>query len=202
MKRLFPPLQYLNIPNTVTSLAIIIGLICLVLIANGFTRLPVILFVLLFILDFSDGVIARRFKQITPIGKEMDSLADAINFCVLPAVFSWALGMRSIIEIVILCAYVLSGIWRLAFYNVHGLSGEDNEDPTFAGLPSTYAAAYFLVTVCLILVLELDIHLITSIYLSVASVLMISSLPVRKKGFILPVTTISVFVSVILFLIL
>ena len=199
MKRLFPPLQYLNIPNAMTSLAIVLGITCLVLLANGFTRLPAALFILVFMLDFFDGVAARRLKQTSPLGGDLDSLADALNFVAIPAIVGWSLGMRSVFEIGILCLYVLAGIWRLAFYNVHGLDDEEQGNPTFTGLPTTYAAAYFVVAVCLSQTLNLGIHWIGSIYLGVSALFMISALPVRKKGLILPVTTISVVGSVLLY---
>jgi CDP-diacylglycerol--serine O-phosphatidyltransferase len=81
------------IPNTLTLLNLLSG--CLG-IAFAFTgRYQEVLYCLAFslIMDFLDGTAARAFKAQSPIGKELDSLSDAVSFGVMPAalLFQFAL---------------------------------------------------------------------------------------------------------------
>jgi CDP-diacylglycerol--serine O-phosphatidyltransferase len=89
MKRAFPPLQYLNAPNLMSSAAVVVSVTCLSLLANGYVRLPAALFLVALGLDYLDGTVARRLGQSTPLGRELDSLADLLNFCASPALVGW-----------------------------------------------------------------------------------------------------------------
>ena len=199
MKTLLPPFRYLNIPNVMTSLSVAMGGICLGLLSVGNERLAAALFLLVFTLDFSDGIVARKLNQETEIGLQMDSLADLINFCVIPSLVGWMMGMQSIPEILFLIAYVLAGLWRLAFFNVHGLESAPEGSPSFIGLPTTYAACYFLVIVIISRLFSISFEWLGPLFFSAASVLMVCALKIRKKGILLPVTIVMTVGSVILF---
>ncbi|KAI8983134.1 hypothetical protein BDB01DRAFT_843394 [Pilobolus umbonatus] len=67
--------------------------------------------------DFLDGRIARWRKSISLLGQELDSLADLITFGLAPVVFGYTIGMRTLLDIVILTYFVVCGIARLARYN-------------------------------------------------------------------------------------
>ena len=73
------------IPNTITS----IGLLCgLVGVYFSFTRRPDLAFYLMLaaaVCDFLDGFAARLLHAYSLTGKELDSLADLVSFGVLPA---------------------------------------------------------------------------------------------------------------------
>ena len=43
------------------------------------------LFYLCLILDFLDGFFARKFNVVSEFGKQLDSFADFISFCILPS---------------------------------------------------------------------------------------------------------------------
>lgn len=89
------------------------------------------------ILDFMDGRIARwRFKS-SPLGADLDSLADVISFGMAPAALGFAVGMRGGLDIVVLLYFVACGISRLARFNV---TAEELSDGTgkvkyFEGTP-------------------------------------------------------------------
>lgn len=76
------------------------------------------LVVLAFALDIADGKIARRRDQHSPFGRELDSLADIVSFGVAPATLAYALGMRGLLDALVLVYFVACGISRLARYNV------------------------------------------------------------------------------------
>jgi CDP-diacylglycerol--serine O-phosphatidyltransferase len=70
------------------------------------------------VLDFLDGRIARwRFKK-SPLGADLDSLADVISFGMAPAALAFAVGMRGGLDVAALLYFVACGISRLARFNV------------------------------------------------------------------------------------
>ena len=70
------------------------------------------------ILDIADGKVARRQRQQSPFGQELDSLADIVSFGVAPAALAYGLGMRGALDAIVLIYFVACGISRLARYNV------------------------------------------------------------------------------------
>ena len=70
------------------------------------------------VFDVLDGRIARwRHKQ-SPMGRELDSLADVISFGVAPAAIAYAVGLDTVLDQAVLVYFVLCGLSRLARYNV------------------------------------------------------------------------------------
>lgn len=78
-----------------------------------FVLLPLALFC-----DILDGFVARRLVRHSPLGADLDSLADIVSFGVAPAVLGYALGLRGLWDALILIYFVLCGIGRLARFNV------------------------------------------------------------------------------------
>jgi CDP-diacylglycerol--serine O-phosphatidyltransferase len=89
------------------------------------------------ILDIADGRVARRQKDPSPFGQELDSLADIVSFGVAPAALAYCLGMRGAVDIVVLMYFVVCGISRLARYNVTAgeLADEAGKVKYFEGTP-------------------------------------------------------------------
>ncbi|KAI7862829.1 phosphatidylserine synthase [Spinellus fusiger] len=67
--------------------------------------------------DFFDGRVARWRNNSSLLGQELDSLADLISFGMAPAVFGYAIGMRTYLDSIVLTYFVCCGIARLARYN-------------------------------------------------------------------------------------
>lgn len=73
------------IPNTITSFNLLSGCIAVILSFNGDFK-PALLFIIAAAcFDFCDGFAARLLKAYSPLGKELDSLADMISFGLAPA---------------------------------------------------------------------------------------------------------------------
>jgi len=89
------------------------------------------------VMDTLDGRIARRRGTASPLGQELDSLADVVSFGVAPAAMAFAAGMRGGWDALCLIYFVGCGISRLARYNVTaaGLSGPSGKVTHFEGLP-------------------------------------------------------------------
>jgi phosphatidylserine synthase len=77
--------------------------------------------------DLFDGWIARKLNQVNKIGKEIDSLSDAISFVVVPGIIILSGSLLEEFPISILpkegviigiLVFIFCGITRLAWYNV------------------------------------------------------------------------------------
>jgi CDP-diacylglycerol--serine O-phosphatidyltransferase len=89
------------------------------------------------IMDVLDGRVARWRKKASPLGQELDSLADVVSFGVAPAAMAFAAGLRGGWDVLILMYFVGCGISRLARYNVTAtsLSAENRKVTHFEGFP-------------------------------------------------------------------
>lgn len=87
--------------------------------------------------DFLDGRVARWRHASSPLGAQLDSLADLVSFGVAPAVLAFALGMRGGWDGVALAFFVACGLSRLARYNVTAeeMADESGAVPYFEGTP-------------------------------------------------------------------
>ena len=102
---------------------------------------------LAFVFDVLDGRVARWRKQSSPLGRELDSLADVISFGVAPAVIAYGCGMQGLIDRVILIIFVACGVSRLARYNVTAekLSEGGDKVKYFEGTPIPTSLALVMV---------------------------------------------------------
>jgi CDP-diacylglycerol--serine O-phosphatidyltransferase len=90
------------------------------------------------VFDFLDGFVARALKVSSPIGKELDSLADVVSFGVLPAIM-----LYETIDIISSSDYLpytgflfaIFSALRLAKFNV-----DETQKDSFTGLPTPAGA--------------------------------------------------------------
>ncbi|MEF8717113.1 MAG: CDP-diacylglycerol--serine O-phosphatidyltransferase [Candidatus Accumulibacter necessarius] len=89
------------------------------------------------IFDVLDGRVARWRQMTSPMGQELDSLADIISFGVTPAVIGYALGMNGLFDRIVLAYFVACGVSRLARYNVTAQELSEGGDKVkyFEGTP-------------------------------------------------------------------
>lgn len=80
-----------QIPNFITCLNLFSGCIGIVFAFQGDFRMAAICMLLSGVFDFFDGMVARLLKVSSPIGKELDSLADVVSFGFLPGVIWYQL---------------------------------------------------------------------------------------------------------------
>lgn len=104
----------------------------------NYMRYSLVFLILSGICDMFDGKVARmckRTEEEKQIGIEIDSLADTVNFIVLPVVIMLSLGMNNIIELIIYTIFILSGISRLAYFDC--IATTDTPVKYYNGLPVT-----------------------------------------------------------------
>jgi CDP-diacylglycerol--serine O-phosphatidyltransferase len=89
------------------------------------------------VFDVLDGRIARWRHRASPMGRELDSLADLISFGVAPASIAYAVGLDTVLDQCVLVYFVLCGLSRLARYNVTADTLSDSEGKVryFEGTP-------------------------------------------------------------------
>jgi CDP-diacylglycerol--serine O-phosphatidyltransferase len=100
-------------------------------------HLAALLVPLAIVFDVLDGRVARWRHKSSPMGRELDSLADLVSFGVAPASIAYAVGLNTVIDQAVLVYFVLCGLSRLARYNVtaEALSDESGAVRHFEGTP-------------------------------------------------------------------
>ena len=128
----------LHIPNAITSLNLLCGALGIAFVFRGRLDIAFWLLIAAALFDFLDGFAARLLNAYSPVGKELDSLADAISFGLLPAFMLYALYLpaapRMWVSFSPLIVAVFTAI-RLAKFNVDSRQAE-----SFLGLPSPASA--------------------------------------------------------------
>lgn len=133
-----------QLPNALTCLNLLCGLIGIVFLAeDGIQAFPALCYLVFFAgaADFFDGFLARLLRSASSIGKDLDSLADSITFGVLPGMASYfalkETGAGSLAWLSLLTP--LFSVIRLARFN-----NDPGQSASFKGMP-TPANAFFLI---------------------------------------------------------
>ena len=203
-----------QVPNIVTLLNLVFGFIAIILIlqpgetlvttseeGTWIAQLPEkiwwgsVCIGIAAIIDFLDGLVARWMKATSPLGAELDSLADVVSFGVAPALILYQLlrisyiGTDSGLDTPMLAflpvvLFPMAGAYRLARFNT-----DPGQQYGFKGVPIPAAG---LVVASLPLILWFDDMNIASILTNkwvlyaitiLLSWLMISSLPLMALKF-------------------
>ncbi|WP_309640347.1 CDP-alcohol phosphatidyltransferase family protein [Flavobacterium sp.] len=131
-----------HVPNTITLLNLFCGCIALVSIAQGDFLYGFIFVCLGIFLDFFDGFFARLFKVSSPLGLQLDSLADMITSGVVPGYVMYSMfAMISENAYLPFAGFVitLGACYRLANFNI-----DERQTDSFIGLPTPANALFFL----------------------------------------------------------
>jgi len=141
-----------QIPNAITCLNLLCGCIGIVYAFTDLTISSYMIF-LACVFDFLDGFAARLLKVSSPIGKELDSLADVVTFGVLPGLIVYNLIAANFIEetvntsistniytflpFISFSISIFSAV-RLAIFNL-----DTRQSESFLGLPTPANALFF-----------------------------------------------------------
>jgi CDP-diacylglycerol--serine O-phosphatidyltransferase len=136
-----------HLPNFLTCCNLICGCFGIVFVLEE-REVPAAYFVWLAgIFDFLDGFAARMLKVASPIGKELDSLADVVSFGILPSFVMYRLisdETDSLLLPYIAFAIAVFSALRLAIFNV-----DETQRDSFRGL-NTPANTIFITSLPLI----------------------------------------------------
>ena len=130
---------YKDIPNLLTLGNLAAGCWGIVMAFGGEFLLASYAIWLAGLFDFLDGFVARMLKVASPIGKELDSLADMVTFGVLPSVmvFNMVIDLGAGTEAYLVFLIAIFSALRLAKFNT-----DERQAKTFIGVP-TPALAFF-----------------------------------------------------------
>lgn len=132
-----------QLPNTITLLNLAFGVIGIIRVLDGNILEGAIFILIAAILDFLDGFLARILKVQSPLGKELDSLADVVSFGVLPGVILFQLAQSSTEQIWL--PYLTLIVPMLSAYRLAKFNLDTRQQDRFIGLP-TPANALFIST--------------------------------------------------------
>jgi len=143
-----------HIPNLITLLNLLCGCIAIVFVLNE--QLDMAFYYVCFgiFLDFFDGFFARLFKVSSPLGLQLDSLADMVTSGVVPGLVMVVLMTKSstsfslnthILMSILGFIITLGSCYRLANFNI-----DTRQTDSFIGLP-TPANALFILSLPLVL---------------------------------------------------
>lgn len=89
-----------HIPNTLTVSNLFCGVLAILAVLQGDWLLTTILVVVSLLADFLDGFVARRLGVSSPMGKELDSMADMVSFGVVPGlIMAWMGGLENLLPL-------------------------------------------------------------------------------------------------------
>lgn len=130
-----------QIPNTITCCNLICGCVATYFAFAGLYKTAFLFIVLGAVFDFFDGMSARLLGVSSPIGKELDSLADDVTFGVAPSAMiftllstvSWPEQLGVVGTVLPYVAFLLSAFsaLRLAKFNL-----DERQTTSFIGLPT------------------------------------------------------------------
>lgn len=190
------------VPNAITSMNLICGCMAVLFAVDGQLGWASVFIFSASVFDFCDGFAARLLKAYSPIGKELDSLADLVSFGLAPAVMvftmleftlfsknqpiqdieaSWSQWITLYSSLII----PVAGAFRLAKFNT-----DDRQSEQFLGMPIPANAIFF---ASLGLILEFGtntsvMHVILNKHVLIGAVfassfLMVSELPMFNLKF-------------------
>ena len=137
-----------HIPNAITCCNLVSGCVATVFALGGQVGMALLFIIIGAVFDFFDGMSARLLGVSSPIGKELDSLADDVTFGVAPATIaffelgvmdypSWLEPARGVLPFF---AYVMAAFaaLRLAKFNL-----DERQAMGFIGLPTPANALFW-----------------------------------------------------------
>ncbi len=92
------------------------------------------------LMDALDGQVARWVRSSSEFGLQLDSLSDAITFCLAPAflIYCWQLKRLGLIGVAICGLFLAFGLLRLAKFNIT----HNEQSHAFIGVPTPFAACF------------------------------------------------------------
>lgn len=131
-----------HIPNTITCCNLISGSVATYYAFLSDYQLALLFIVVGAVFDFFDGMVARLLYVSSPIGKELDSLADDITFGFAPSaiIFSYLSSFHIHIIFIPFMAFVMAAFsaLRLAKFNL-----DERQALGFIGLPTPANALFW-----------------------------------------------------------
>ena len=139
-------MKLINLPNIITCGNLLCGCMAIFYGLQGEVGLASLFIVAGAIFDFFDGMTARAMGISGPIGKEIDSLADAVSFGIAPAILAYQVarcvygpGEDNAIDFLLAMVMAAFSALRLAKFNC-----DERQTLSFIGLPTPSNALFWI----------------------------------------------------------
>ena len=137
-----------SIPNTITCCNLMSGCIATMFAFMGRLEMALLFIIIGAMFDFCDGLTARALGVSSPIGKELDSLADVITFGFAPAaivyyqlsVMDYPAALSGVMTLIPFLSFIIAAFsaLRLAKFNL-----DTRQTTSFIGLPTPANALFW-----------------------------------------------------------
>jgi CDP-diacylglycerol--serine O-phosphatidyltransferase len=143
-----------HIPNIITLINLFCGCVAVVFVSEQNYEMAFYMVCLGIFFDFFDGFFARLFKVSSPLGLQLDSLADMVTSGVVPGYVMYSLFVKSANPHDVIASAIipflgfivtLGSCYRLANFNI-----DTRQTDSFIGLP-TPANALFILSLPLVI---------------------------------------------------
>lgn len=139
-----------QIPNAITLLNLLCGCVAVVFVSQSNFEMAFYFVCLGIFFDFFDGFFARLFQVSSPLGLQLDSLADMVTSGVVPGYVMFMMMQKAQNPTILFFPYLgfvitLGACYRLANFNI-----DTRQTDSFIGLP-TPANALFILSLPLVL---------------------------------------------------
>ena len=125
-----------HLPSIFTMINLFLGFLAIINVMSGHYFIACYFILAAGTFDSVDGKIARLMGMPTNFGKEIDSLADMVSFCLAPSILVYSLytqNMPGISGEIIASAPLIIGAIRLARFNIEN---NDENHADFIGFPT------------------------------------------------------------------
>ncbi len=170
--------------DILTMIGTTISLLGIYMAINNNINISVLCLMISGICDSFDGVLARSksySREMQEYGVELDSLSDAICFGLLPSIITIIIS-NSLICLIFCTFYMLSGIIRLAYFNMLHNTNKAQKG-IYIGMPITVIAIVYPITYIIIKLINYELLKYSMpIILLVMGILEISKINVKKPN--------------------
>jgi len=173
--RYFPVVRHLNIPNAITTMGMVFGILCCYFLTQRDLRMAIICLFLAGVMDLIDGYVASKLNQQTAFGRHVDTLVDFFTCCIIPIWMVYDLLGDNPFIVATMIFYCICGLWRLANYNI------TEAGKSFSGLPVPGAMMVITIVIWCIVTYGVPVF-IAAIAFLVVGLLMISGIKLPKYG--------------------
>ena len=139
-------MKLINLPNIITCCNLLCGCMAIFYGFQGEVGYAALFIIAGAVFDFFDGMTARALGISGPIGKEIDSLADAVSFGIAPAILAYQIaryvygpGEANAIDFVLAMIMAAFSALRLAKFNC-----DERQTLSFIGLPTPSNALFWI----------------------------------------------------------
>lgn len=139
-------MKLINLPNIITCCNLLCGCMAIYYGFQGEVGYAALFIIAGAVFDFFDGMTARALGISGPIGKEIDSLADAVSFGIAPAILAYQIarhvygpGEDNAIDFGLAMIMAAFSALRLAKFNC-----DERQTLSFIGLPTPSNALFWI----------------------------------------------------------